>query len=198
MVETAHLPPNGCTITKATEITQTHSTTGCHCDPVLNCDVISVATCNLTDGTILHVRPANSWISADTVNGSHRYSCSMSPLNVHLTTIYPTHHTSTCPLLTNSVSLTGLVCYVDIVNKVSVLYLVHHGVKNVPFIITPIAIAGIVLVHDDVVFVLKLTVTNGTINMFNFYVNIVNTNYSSLLLNCNLPICIITFNFQLN
>ena len=58
----------------------------------------------------------------------------MFPLNVHLTTVYPTHHSSTCPLLTCNVSLIGLdlVCYVDIVNKVSVLYLVHYSVKSVP------------------------------------------------------------------
>ena len=91
----------------------------------------------------------------------------MSPLSVYLTTAYPTHHTSTCPLLTCSVSLTGLVCCVDIVNKISVLCLVHHSVKCSKiylFIIIPIAIAGIVLVM--VLFMLKLTVTNGTIVAF--------------------------------
>ena len=30
---------------------------GCHCDTVLDCDVISVTTCKLVDGIILH--PAN-------------------------------------------------------------------------------------------------------------------------------------------
>jgi len=119
--EVANMPPNGCTIVKASGITQVHINSGCnqysytvwsnksecelylssegiaeifyvkllpcpvgfslqshlqrcHCDTVLDCDVISVTTCNLTDGTIL--RPANSWISADTVNGSHRYHVS--------------------------------------------------------------------------------------------------------------------------
>ena len=47
----------------------------CHCDTVLDCDVISVTTCNLAEVTTL--RPANSWISATgTVNGSHRYHVS--------------------------------------------------------------------------------------------------------------------------
>ena len=118
VVETAHLPANGCIITRATEMVQMHTNINCnqynytvwsdksdcelylsaegiaeifyvkllpcpvgfslqyqvqrcHCDRVLDCDVISVTTCNLADGAIL--RPANSWISADTVNGSHRY-----------------------------------------------------------------------------------------------------------------------------
>ena len=121
IVETAHLPPNGCKVTKAVEMTQMHTNTGynqynytvwsdktecelylsaegipeifyvkllpcpvgfslqshlqrCHCDTVLDCNVISVTTCNLADGTIL--RPAISWISADTVNDSHRYHVS--------------------------------------------------------------------------------------------------------------------------
>jgi len=47
---------------------------GCYCDTVLDCDVISVTACNLADGTIL--RTANSWISANTVDGSHRYHVS--------------------------------------------------------------------------------------------------------------------------
>jgi len=47
-------------------------------------------------------------------------------------------------------------------------------------------------------FVLKLTVTNGTINTFIFYVNIVNTNYSSLLPNCHLPICVLLSIFNLD
>ena len=54
-------------------------------------------------------------------------------------------------------------------------------------IIIHLVIAGIVLVI--ILFVLNLTVTNGTINTFIFYVNIVNTNYSTLLQNCYLPIC---------
>jgi len=63
---------------------------------------------------------------------SMTHTGTISPLNVNLTTIYPTHHTSTCPLLTCSVSLTGLVCYVNSVNKVSVLYLVYHDAKSAP------------------------------------------------------------------
>ena len=62
------------------------------------------------------------------------------------------------------------------------------------FIIISIAIAGIALVM--MLFVLKLTVTNGTINMFIFNVIIVNTNYSGLLPNYHSPICtVLSFPF---
>ena len=47
----------------------------CYCDPLLlNNDILSIASCNLDDETIL--RPANSWISADTNNNSHTYNVS--------------------------------------------------------------------------------------------------------------------------
>ena len=50
------------------------------------------------------------------------------PHNVHLTTVYLTHHTLTSPILTLSVSLTGLVCYVEDVKKVSVYWRVFGTV----------------------------------------------------------------------
>ena len=55
-------------------------------------------------------------------------------------------------------------------------------------IIIPIAIIGIVLVI--MLFVLNLIVTKG-ISTFILYVNIINTNYSTLLPNCYSPICIL-------
>ena len=48
----------------------------CHCDPLLDNGVVSVTSCNLNDQTI--PCPANSWESADTVNGSHTYLVSSS------------------------------------------------------------------------------------------------------------------------
>ena len=242
MVETAHLPKNGCIITRATEMTQTHSTTGCnqynytvwsdktecelylsaegipeifyvkllpcpvgfslqshlqgcHCNPVLDSDVISVTTCRLADGTIL--RPAMSWISADTVNGSHRYYVSSQcPFDYCLP--YSSYLNLSTPDMQCQFNRSGVLCGhcqeglsavfgSSQCKKCSNIYL---------FIIIPIAIAGIVLVM--MLFVLKLTVTNGTISTFIFYVNIVNTNYSSLLPNCHSPICILLSIFNLD
>ena len=64
------------------------------------------------------------------------------------------------------------------------------------FIVIPIAISGIVLVM--MLFALKLTVTNGTVNTFIFYVNIINTSHSTLLPNCHSPICVLLFIFNLD
>ena len=245
-VETANLPPNGCIITSATEMLQTHTTTGCnqynytvwsdktecelylsaegmpeifyvkllpcpvgfslqsnlqrcHCDTVLDCDVISVTACNLVDGTIL--RPANSWISADTINGSHNSShryhlSSQCPFDYCLP--YSSYLNLSIPDMQCQFNRSGVLCghcqqSLSVVfgssqcKKCSKIYL---------FIIIPIAIAGIVLV--TMLFVLKLTVTNGTINSFIFYVNIVNTNYSSLLPNCHSLICVVLSIFNLD
>ncbi|XP_065897479.1 uncharacterized protein [Dysidea avara] len=172
---------------------------GCHCDTVLDCDVISVTTCNLVDGTIL--RPANSWISADTINGSHNSShsyhvSSQCPFDYCLP--YSSYLNLSTPDMQCQFNRSGVLCGhcqqglsavfgSSQCKKCSNIYL---------FIMIPIAIAGIVLVM--MLFVLKLTVTNGTINTFIFYVNIVNTNNSTLLPNCHSPICVLLFIFNLD
>ena len=46
----------------------------CYCDPLLRNDEVSITSCKINDETIL--RPANSWISAVTVNNSHSYNVS--------------------------------------------------------------------------------------------------------------------------
>ena len=99
----------------------------------------------------------------------------------HSTTAYLTHHILTSPLLTHSVSLTDLVYCVDIVQKVSVLYLVPLTVNNVQ--ISTMAIAGLVLVL--LLFILNLTVTDGTITAFILYVNIISINTPVFFPNLN-------------
>jgi len=69
--------------------------------------------------------------------------------------------------------------------------------SNTYLLITiPTAIAGIVLVI--LMFILNLTVTNGTIISFIFYVNIINTNHSMLLPSCHSPICVLLSIFNLD
>ena len=51
-----------------------NSIKACYCDPLLNNEKLSITSCNINDGTIL--RPANSWIFAETVNNSHSYDVS--------------------------------------------------------------------------------------------------------------------------
>jgi len=43
----------------------------CDCDVILSTHTLMITSCNLNEGTILH--PANSWLSASTVNGFHTY-----------------------------------------------------------------------------------------------------------------------------
>ena len=210
VTETTHLPPKGCKIIKAVEMTQTHTKTGCnqynytvwsdktecemylsaegipeifyvkllpcpvgfslqshlqrcHCDPVLDGDVISVTTCNLADGTIL--RPANSWISADTVNGSHRYHVSSQcPFDYCLP--YSSYLNLSTPNMQCQFNRFGVLCG-HCQQGLSALFGSSWCKKcsNINlFIIIPIAIAGIVLVM--MLFVLKLTVINGTIKEY--------------------------------
>ena len=167
----------------------------CHCDEVLDCDVISVTTCNLDDGTIL--RPANSWISADTVNGSHRYHISSQcPFDYCL--LHSSYLNLSTPDMQCHFNRSGVLCghcQQDLsavfgssrCKQCSNVYLL---------IIIPLAIAGVLLVIA--LFTLSLTVTNGTINTFIFYVNIINTNYSFLLPNCYSPICVMFSIFNLD
>jgi len=168
---------------------------GCHCDPALNCDVISVTTCNLVDGTIL--RPTNSWISADTVNGSHRYYVSSQCLFDYCLP-YSSYLNLSTPDMQCQFNRSGVLCGhcqqglsavfgSSQCKECSNIYLL---------IIIPIAIAGVMLVM--MLFVLNLTVINGTINTFIFYVNIVNTNYSTLFPNCHSPICVLLSIFNLD
>ena len=46
----------------------------CTCDPLLNSKLLSITTCDINHQTIL--RPANTWLSAITINSSHQYQIS--------------------------------------------------------------------------------------------------------------------------
>ena len=52
-----------------------HDRKTCDCDPILNTEHMSILSCNLDDATVL--RPANSWISADSINSSYTYYVSL-------------------------------------------------------------------------------------------------------------------------
>ena len=66
--------------------------------------------------------------ATDTVNGSHKYHVSSKcPFDHYLR--YSSYLNLSTPDI-QCLSLTGLVYYVDIFNKVSVLCLVHHNVKS--------------------------------------------------------------------
>ena len=152
-----------------------HSEGYCWCDPILSSYIPSLTHCNIDDQTI--PRPANSWISAHTVNNSHSYH--VSP---HCPFDYCLPHSSHLNLSTPDsqcqFNRSGLLCG-QCQQGLSAVFGSSQckQCSNVYLlIIIPIGIAGLVLVLF--LFVLNLTVTNGDINAFLLYVNIISINTS--------------------
>ena len=159
-----------------------------YCDPLLNNDKVSITSCDINDGTIL--RPANSWISAVTVNNSHSYKVSSQcpfdyrlPYSSHLNL---SNHDSQCQF-----KRSGIVC-AKCQQDLSAVFGSSHCKQCSSvylLLIIPIAIAGVVLVM--MLFTFNLTVTNGIINTLILYVNIISINYSQFCFDSNSPDCII-------
>ena len=56
----------------------------CSCDPLLNSKLLSITYCDINHQTVL--RPANTWLSAITINDSYQYHFSIHcPLHYHHT-----------------------------------------------------------------------------------------------------------------
>ena len=143
----------------------------CHCDPVLV--QYGITNCNVNDQTIL--RPINSWIFATTHNNSYTYHISL-----HCPLHYCLPHSSHLSFSTlNSqcqFNRSGLLCGHCQQGLSTVFSSSHcqHCSSIYLLLIIPIAIAGVVLVL--LLFVLNLTVTDGTINGFILYANIISIN----------------------
>ena len=154
----------------------------CQCDTILSSHIPSLTHCNIDDQTI--PRPANSWISAHTVNNSHSYQVSL-----HCPFDYCLPHSSHLNLSTPDsqcqFNRSGLLCG-QCQQGLSAVFGSSQckQCSNVYLlIIIPIGIAGLVLVL--LLFVLNLTVTDGNISGFIFSVNIIYINTSSILLQKN-------------
>ena len=140
----------------------------CQCYPSFS--QFGITDCNINNQTIL--RPANSWISA-TSQGNYYISlhcpfhyCIMLPFHLNLST----------PDLQCQFNRSGVLCGHCQVGLSTVFGSPDcQHCSNVYLLLTiPIAIAGIVLVL--LLFVLNLTVTDGTINAFILYANIISVN----------------------
>ena len=145
----------------------------CQCDQILSSYIPSLTHCNIDDQTI--ARPANSWISAHTVNNSHSYHVSL-----HCPFDYCLPHSSQLNLSTPDSQCqfhrSGLLCG-QCQHGLSAVFgssQCKHCSNVYLLIIIPIAIAGLILVL--LLFGLNLTVTNGDINAFLFYANIISIN----------------------
>ena len=152
-----------------------HSEGYCWCDPILSSYIPSITYCNIDNQTI--PRPANSWISAHTVNNSHSYHVSLNcPFDYCLP--HSSHLNLSTPDSQCQFNRSGLLCGQcqqglsavfgsSQCKQCSNIYLL---------IIIPIGIAGLVLVL--LLFVLNLTVADGDINAFLLYANIISINTS--------------------
>ena len=145
--------------------------TRCQCDPVLV--QYGITNCNINDQTIL--RPANSWISATTHNNSYTYHFSSHCL-FHYCLPHSSHLYLSTPNSQCQFNRSGLLCGHCQQGLSTVFSSPHcqHCSNIYLLLIIPIAIAGLVLVL--LLFVLNLTVTDGTINGFILYVNIISIN----------------------
>ena len=159
----------------------------CDCDTILNMHDLSITSCNLDDETIL--RPANSWLSGSTVNGSHTYRVTLScPFDYCLP--HPSHLNFSDPDTQCQFSRSGELCG-KCKKGLSTVFGSSRCKKcsnMFLFIIIPIAIAGFVLVA--MLFIFNLTVTNGKINTIIFYANIININHLIFFPKHNSPLYI--------
>ena len=151
----------------------------CDCDPFLPPDI---DTCYIDLSAIR--RPANTWITAHMLtNNTTSYlisDCSMDYCLPYSTNVNLVHPDLQCQF-----NRTGMLCS-QCPHPLSMVFASSRCMKctNVYILIIIIVIvAGIVLVV--LLYVLNLTVTNGTINGIIFYANIVSFNDSVFLVNDN-------------
>ena len=143
----------------------------CDCDKVLS--VLFAFTCNINDRTIS--RPSNSWISAATNNYTHSYMiCQICPFDYCLpqsSHLHLSYLNSQCRF-----NRSGLLCG-QCQQGLSTVFGSSECERcsNVYLLLSLLfAVLGILLVF--VLFTINITVTDGTINGFAFYVNIVSIN----------------------
>ena len=150
----------------------------CDCDPVLTS---YIDECYIDYSAIR--RPANTWLSAHTQANNTKYLISDCPMD------YCLPYTSTVHLLHPDLECqfnrTGILCS-QCQHHLSMVFGSSRCMKctNLHILITIIVIvAGIALVV--LLYLVNLTVTNGTISGIIFYANIVSINDSVFLVNDN-------------
>ena len=154
----------------------------CDCDLILSNSDLHIETCYIEQAAI--IRPANSWISSDiSLNGAKYLLSTTCPMD------YCLPHSSALnlsnPDLQCQCNRSGILCS-QCQHGLSMVFGSSRCMKctNVHILITLIVIvAGIVLVM--LLYLLNLTVTNGTINGIIFYANIVSINDPVFLVNDN-------------
>ena len=150
----------------------------CNCDPILPA---SIDKCYIDYSTIR--RPANTWITAPSQTNNTKYLTSECPMDYCLP--YSSNVNLLYPDLQCQFNRTGILCS-QCQHHLSMVFGSSRCMEctDVHILISIIVlVAGIVLVVS--IYLLNLTVTNGTINGIIFYANIVSINDSVFLLNEN-------------
>ena len=149
----------------------------CDCDPVLLNSHID--SCDIDQSAIHH--PANSWIAHAPSNNTKYLACSECPMN------YCLRDSSYLDFLQPDTQCqfnrTGILCS-QCPHSLSMVFGSSRCVQcsNVHILIgTVLLFAGVLLIAS--LYVLNLTVTNGTINRIIFYANIISINDSVFLTN---------------
>ena len=142
----------------------------CHCDPVLQNDLIFVKSCNIDDATIQC--PANSWIAISDINSYYvSLNCPFDYCLPESSYINLPNPDTQCQY-----DRTGLLCAQCPLNLSLVLGSSQcKQCSNIHLlIILPLAASGIILVI--ILFIFNLTVTSSYISTIIFYANIININ----------------------
>ena len=150
-----------------------HAQAYCQCDPILSSHIPSLTNCDIDHQTI--PRPANTWISAHTINNLHSYHVSL-----HCPFDYCLPHSSQLNLSTPDsqcqFNRSGDLCG-QCQRGLSTVFgssQCKHCFNIYLLIIIPIGIIGLAFIL--MLFTLNLTVTNGDINPFLLYINIISIN----------------------
>ena len=160
--------------------TDKFSSKRCVCDPILVINKIT-QECNIDDQTIL--RPANSWISGTTHNNSYTYHISLHCLFQYYLP-YSSYFKFSDLNSQCQFNRSGLLCGQCQRGLSTVFSSINCKVcSNIYLLlIIPIAVAGFFLVIL-LLFGNNLTVTDGAINGFILYANIISINNPALFLN---------------
>ena len=152
---------------------ETHKNLICQCEPAITSFIM--ISCNINDQTIL--RPANSWISATTHNNSYTYQISLH-CPFHYCIPHSSHLNFSTPNSQCQFNRSGLLCGQCEQGLSSVFGSPYcQQCSNIYILlIIPITLAGLLLVF--LIFYLNLTVTDGNINAFILYTNIISINIS--------------------
>ena len=144
----------------------------CMCDPVLKM-ILLITTCDINYQTIL--RPAGSWLSAVTINDSHQYHVS-SHCTLHYCLPRSSQLNFSTPNSQCQFNRSGLLCGHCQQGLSTVFGYSHcqHCSNVYLLLVIPMAVAGLVLVL--LLFIINLTVTDGDINGFILYINIISIN----------------------